>query len=166
MPREGKTLLMTRYLQILTEATKTPIYSNYPLKFATSFRSFLEICEKDHVTIAWDEIHASMDSRGFKEAASRVYTHWLTIISHFSTNLFYTSQFLHLVDRRLRDLTDYMFFCSGGRTTDTIRATVVYWPQGKIVGRVTFGPKQSVYPLYDSFAIIKPTLMPSLIKKS
>jgi len=164
MPRMGKSLLMSLYLKRLQAQTGLPLWANYPLEGSFQFARFDQIAEQKDIIIGWDEIHSSMDSRGFKDASSRIYTNWLTIISHFRTSLYYSSQYLHLVDRRLRDLTDYMYFVSGGLTSSTIRATIVYWPEGKIVGRLTVPNKEKYYSLYDSFAIIKPTLMP--IKKN
>lgn len=159
MPREGKSMLQSILAEYCAIHTRLPLYANYDLKDARRFGKFREVAELSDCIIAWDEIHHSMDSRNFKDLNSQVYGQWLSIISHFRTTLFWTSQFPHMIDKRLRDLTDYMIFVTGGLRSSKISAVVVNWSFGTIVGRFTVAPKEKFYGLYDSFAIIKPTEM-------
>ncbi len=159
MPREGKSEAMSIMVERLHLQTKQPILANYKLMDSRRFVKFKEISEQTDVIIAWDEIHHSMDARNFKDTKSMTYTAWLSIISHFRTSLFYTCQHPDQIDKRLRFLTDYMFFVDGGLRTDQINLTCVNWLYGVIVGRMRIPNKKRYYPLYNAFEIIKPTEM-------
>jgi len=159
MPREGKSELMSIMAEVLHLQTHQPILANYTLMDSQRFIKFKDISEETDVIIAWDEVHHSMDARNFKDTKSMAYTQWLSIISHFRTTLFYTCQHPDQIDKRLRFLTDYMFFVDGGLRTSTINVTVVNWMYGIIVGRFRVYNKEKYYPLYNAFEIIKPTTM-------
>ena len=115
----GKTLSMTRELyKYYLNGHK--IVSNYGLSFPHEKMNFEELYdsaeqqeEMNNIVIALDEVHIVLDSRSGMSGVSKVITFWLNQTRKMGVKLFYTTQYLHQVDKRLRSGTDIFVFTNG-----------------------------------------------------
>lgn len=119
----GKTLSMVRELVKLSKRGYT-IYSNFelsfqhePLDFDELFIMAQEQTPMDNVVIAIDEIHILLDSRSGMANTNKVVTFWLNQTRKMNVKLFYTTQHLHQIDKRLRSATNFFVFCDGFHIT-------------------------------------------------
>lgn len=115
----GKTLSMTKELHKYHLLGHT-ILANYGLSFdhnPVNFEQLYDIAEAQepmsNIVLALDEIHILLDSRSGMSKASKVMTFWLNQTRKMNVKLFYTTQYLHQVDKRLRNGTDLFIFCNG-----------------------------------------------------
>lgn len=127
-PRSGKTLLMTWWLKRFFDAGYT-VVSNYSLSF--EHRPFqIEVVEKtisdegfqkqwknlreyynaERLIIAIDEITSLMDSRAAMKKENLLLGYLLMQAGKTKTNVIWTAQLPHSVDKRLRDLTEFITF--------------------------------------------------------
>lgn len=143
----GKTLSMVR------ETAKYwhkgyKIYSNFHLNFPYTpldFDTLFTMAENQEslkdVVILLDEAHIMLDSRSGMKKSSKVVSFWLNQTRKMGVKLFYTTQHLHQIDKRLRSGTDFFSFCQG----------IKYLKQGKeyfiVVNDLTDGDntKQEVF---------------------
>jgi hypothetical protein len=119
----GKTLSMTKELHKYYLLGNT-ILSNYGLAFdhhAVNFDTLYDWAEEQKpmgdIVLALDEIHIMLDSRSSISNMSKVMTFWLNQTRKMNVKLFYTTQYLHQVDKRLRNGTDLFVFCNGMHVT-------------------------------------------------
>lgn len=115
----GKTISMTR------EAFKYhlkgySVISNFHLNFPhqeIEFEKLYEMAEAqeqlENVVILLDEIHIILDSRSGMSKTSKVMSFWLNQTRKMRVKMFYTTQYLHQIDKRLRSGTDLFVFCDG-----------------------------------------------------
>ena len=115
----GKTLSLVReiYKYFLKGYT---VYSNFglsfehtPIDFSTLYKWVEEQKQLDNVVIALDEVHIMLDSRSGMSKKSKTMTFWLNQTRKMGVKLFYTTQYMHQVDKRLRSGTDVFVFCEG-----------------------------------------------------
>ncbi len=115
----GKTLSMVReVLKYYLKGYK--IYSNFhinipytPLDFDDLFKMAENQEPLKDVIILLDEIHIVLDSRSGMSKNSKIITFWLNQTRKMKVKLFYTTQYLHQVDKRLRSGTDFIVYCEG-----------------------------------------------------
>lgn len=115
----GKTLSMVREtLKYYYEGYK--IYSNFNLNipyekldFDTLFKMAENQESLNNVVILLDEVHILLDSRSGMKKSSKVVSFWLNQTRKMGVKLFYTTQHLHQVDKRLRSGSDFLIFCEG-----------------------------------------------------
>ena len=116
---QGKTLLATYLVYLMKKRNKNlKIYSNYNLNFKHQKISFNDLLtykenkELDNAVIVLDEFHIFLDSRGSgANKKNKIITYFITQTRKRNVILIYTTQKLHMVDKRLRDLTDYLIKC-------------------------------------------------------
>ena len=103
----GKSLSMTKELYKYYK-NGHKIVSNYGLSFPHEQMNFETLYEKaenqealDNVVIALDEVHIVLDSRSGMSSVSKMITFWLNQTRKMGVKLFYTTQYLHQVDKRL-----------------------------------------------------------------
>lgn len=114
----GKTLSMTeqayRYHQ---QGLK--IYANYGLSFeheVLTKKRFNELIEDQEelqdCVILLDEIQIWLDSRASMGKKRRIITYFLLQTRKRNVRLLYTTQFFHQIDKRLRDVSDIVVYCT------------------------------------------------------
>lgn len=119
----GKTLSMVREtLKYYTKGYK--IYSNFHIELPyepLDFKNLFAMAEKqiplDNCVILLDEVHILLDSRSSMRKENKVVTFWLNQTRKMKVKLYYTTQHLHQIDRRLRSGTDFFVFCEGVKYT-------------------------------------------------
>lgn len=122
---DGKTLAMTAAL-FRAHTFERTIFSNYGLHFpdeSTANPSYIpltadmvsDFAKSDSglidAAIGIDEIHVWLDSRMHGSKRNRVASYMLTQTRKRSVDVFYTTQFLHQVEKRVRDNTDIIVEC-------------------------------------------------------
>lgn len=115
----GKTLSMVREtLKYYAEGNK--IYSNFHLNipyekldFDTLFKMAEAQTPLNDVVILLDEVHILLDSRSSMKKENKVVSFWLNQTRKMGVKLYYTTQHLHQIDKRLRSGTDFFIFCEG-----------------------------------------------------
>jgi len=115
----GKTLSMVREtLKYHNQGYK--IYSNFhltipyePLNFDDLFRMAEAQESLSNVVILLDEVHILLDSRSGMRKENKLVTFWLNQTRKMGVKLYYTTQHMHQIDKRLRSGTDFFVFCEG-----------------------------------------------------
>lgn len=115
----GKTLSMVREtLKYHSKGYK--IYSNFHLEIPyeqLDFQKLFHMAENQEslndVVILLDEVHILLDSRGSMKKENKVVSFWLNQTRKMGVKLYYTTQHLHQIDKRLRSGTDFFIFCEG-----------------------------------------------------
>ena len=115
----GKTLSMVREA-LKYHARGFKIYSNFhlsvpyePLSFDELFAMAENQESLDNVVLLLDEIHILLDSRSGMRKVNKVLTFWLNQTRKMGVKLFYTTQHIHQIDKRLRSGTNFFIFCDG-----------------------------------------------------
>jgi hypothetical protein len=115
----GKTLSMTRELKKYKDRGYR-VLTNYAVSFSDEridFDKLFAIAEEqgdlNNVVLGLDEIHILLDSRSAVTTNNKVMTFWLNQTRKMSVKLFYTTQYAHQVDKRLRAGTDLFIYCNG-----------------------------------------------------
>lgn len=127
----GKTLTMTKYVYLYYNLGYN-IYSNYNLEFPHKKidRAFMtDIVENDKTLegnnlFAIDEIGIYMDSRKSVSKENVLLSYFIKQVRKKEIKLFYTEQFRHAIDKRLRGLTRTETICHS-------KDLVIYDSEGK-----------------------------------
>lgn len=106
----GKTLLMTLLLFLEQKHLKKKIYINYKVEFPHEKLDLQSLAELDeqlqNSAIGIDELHMIADSRRAGAKQNLLVTYFVLQSRHRSVNMYFTSQFEHQIDRRIRENTD------------------------------------------------------------
>lgn len=106
----GKTLIMTILLYIEFKILGKKVFSNYELKFPHEKLDAQKLADLDQQlqksAVGVDEMHMIADSRRAGAKQNLLVTYFVLQSRHRSVNLYFTSQFEHQIDRRIRDNTD------------------------------------------------------------
>lgn len=159
----GKTLSCVRYAyQYWKQGYK--IYSNINLKFPYTpynIQDLINWTSNDYdlqkSIILLDEAHIFLDSRNSANKRNKIISYFLLQTRKKGCHLFYTTQRIHQVEKRLRDNSDNLIFCStrkfqGELYTQNIilQALEVGVRQKKIVFKSSI-----YYPLYDTREVVR-----------
>jgi len=111
----GKTLGMTYMLYLEWKLMGRRIYANYHLNFPhekLDLRDLLEnLPQLNDVAIGADELYIVMDSRLSVSKRNRLLSYFALQTRKRNVTLYFTTQFLDQVDKRLRRLVDYRIMC-------------------------------------------------------
>jgi len=111
--RGGKTLGMTAWAVLLSSMTGQKIYANYTInspKFIR-FKNWKDLTGVQNSIICFDEIGTALDSRNYKSRAQAEFTHLFAQMGKLGNTFLYATQRMHLVEKRVRDNTDYRIIC-------------------------------------------------------
>lgn len=161
--RSGKTLFastMARYISLLYPLE---VYSNFSLSFQhNKFQKWKDLENTYNSLIILDEIVTSADSRNFKSEDQMYFTHLFAQMGKRGNTFFYTAQNKHMVEKRVRDQTDWEIHARKNWTNGSILYTIVDVQLGeensRIVGQYQMKDPSIAYSLYDSFEVVKTTL--------
>jgi len=111
----GKTLLMTFFLYAEQHKLQKRIFANYKLNFLYEVldmnKVLAEMGELQNVAIGIDEFHIFADSRMSASKRNRMISYFALQTRKRNVSLYFTSQFLDQVEKRLRRLVDYRIIC-------------------------------------------------------
>jgi len=152
----GKTCFMTRLLlQDYNNGRK--IITNYWVDFPHTKMSFEDLANlPTHIngsTIALDEIHVAVDSRESMSSINKQLTKLATQLRKRNIILYYTTQRFNLIDKRLRDQTDYLVRMSPASDGIFIASTYNRWTLDKPLTNKRFDGKP-FYKYYDTTEVI------------
>lgn len=156
----GKTLVAS-YLATCESRRGRPVWSNYPVYCATLVRSWSEVVSLESGVVVLDEVHVDIDSRSFGNNVE--VTSFLLQTRKLDLDLIYTSQSLHQVDKRLRDITDIVMMCERVLSPDGSRASrvvVIDLTSVTVRTRFVLAHSPELYALYDTKARVYPLLRP------
>lgn len=112
----GKTLIMTLFLY-MESLMDNKVFANYKLlpplvwKWLNG-KDMVELSkELSHAALGVDEIHLYADSRSSSKKQNKSLSYFITQCRKRSNHLYWTSQFEHQVDRRIRDNTQIKIIC-------------------------------------------------------
>jgi hypothetical protein len=112
----GKTTVLTLfgYLEHLSKTRKN-IFSNYKLKFGGEWlkgSDMIDLTDKlnDSVVLI-DELHEYADSRNSGTLQNKRVSDFFLQSRHTRSNVYYSTQFLDQIDKRIRRITDINIVC-------------------------------------------------------
>lgn len=107
----GKTVFMTALVTTLSETFREKIYANYLIRNENfvKLETRQQLNEIRRGFVAFTEMSEDADSRRFKD--NGFITSWVNQSRKRSVVLFYDTQSSDQVDKRLRQRTDYAFYC-------------------------------------------------------
>lgn len=147
----GKTLTMS-LLSYCASMLGVPVYSNYSTSYALRISSLPHLFNLRSGLLVLDEMQALLDSREFKRNTN--ITQWLMLIRKFGLGLYYTSQHIDNVDKRLRLITDYIVWASksyyNGSKCSVLNVYRVSGDSAIFRRRVTLQYAPSMFSLYDT----------------
>jgi len=163
----GKTLSMTvEAFKYYNKGMK--IFSNYGLSFPheklTKKRFDTLIEEKEQLqncVILLDEIHIWLDSRSSMSKKNKTVTYFLLQTRKRNVRLLFTTQHFHQIDKRLRDTTDVICYCTNVTNKSSLVTTDAsfilqefFFQYSKKRPRKKIIPGHKYYCLYDTTEIV------------
>ena len=140
------------------------VYSNFRLNFPytpytvedlVSWAKNRESLPSSFVLLI-DEAHIYLDSRTSVANRNKVITYLLLQTRKMGCDVFFTTQFLHQVDKRLRNLTSHIVECSTrkeGDTTYTLNKLHVM-KGGDVVSKNYVFQSNKYFNLYDTYEVV------------
>lgn len=150
---QGKTLFLTR-IGYYDHKEKRTVKANYMVSFGelVNPRDLLEF-ELENCTLLLDEINTFLDSRVSGEA-ERYLDYFFLQSRKRNVSVIYTAQMIHMVDRRLREITDIFF-----RANKTNKGfTYERFLGGYYADSIDLSMKEAkqIFKLYDTRQVIMP----------
>jgi len=108
----GKTLNMTKWALMLKENTGLEVWANYHIKGCHYWNKIKKIQDQVNIIVVVDEIHVLFDSRDWDTKERYAFTQWFTQIRHRGIVFIYATQRTDTLEKRIRNHTDYMIWCS------------------------------------------------------
>jgi len=151
LQRHGKTLSMSLFAEYFHLKYGVPIYSNYTLSEAHSITSVNQLYNLQNAIICLDEIHQIMDSRDWKNNIDLSYL--ITQAGKRKLWIFYTTQFIDQVDKRVRENTVFLYHCQ--KVHEVIFVTKIQNLAMVPLSRFKINDPKIFYPLFDSFQFLQ-----------
>lgn len=147
----GKTLTMS-LLSYCASMLDVQIYANYSTSYARRIQNLPDLFGLRSGLLVLDEMQALLDSRAFQKNVN--VTQWLMLIRKLGLGLYYTSQHIDNVDKRLRLITDYIVWASkshyNGRKCSVLNVYRVSGDDAVFRRRVTLQYSPALFELYDT----------------
>jgi len=161
--RSGKTLFASSIVRYISVLYPVQVYANYSLGFEyTRFEKWKDLEEVYNSIIILDEIVTSADSRNYKSEDQMYFTHLFAQMGKRGNTFFYTAQNKHMVEKRVRDQTDWEINARKNWETGEILYSIVDVQLGelnaRIIGQYLMKDPSIAYALYDSFEVVKTQL--------
>lgn len=147
----GKTLTMSMLTTYLAYKWKVPLYSNYHLAGSIPVNTEADLWKMHNGIFAFDELWITLDSRNFKDNTSL--TEWVNQTRKKQTVVFYTTQHIDQVEKRVRNATDYLLICRKWKGKHQFQIVdYQYLTLGK---RITLNNPQRFYSLYNTYEVVR-----------
>lgn len=178
-PRSGKTLLMTAWLKKFYKAGYKVI-SNYYLSFPfepfsievidamvnddtfnLKYNNLSDYYKANKIVIAIDEIASQMDSRTAMRKENVLLSYMLMQAGKRDITVMWTAQLPHSVDKRLKDLTEFITFSERSTSKDrtllgfSYRQIDMYHKTWKSFF-LPLNQATKLYPLYNTKERVRP----------
>jgi len=165
--RAGKTLGCVAWALWFAERTNQKISTNLRLNIpdTVQWETWQEMVKKtpNNCIIIFDEIDTAIDSRNFKSEDQMAFTHWFKQLGKRGITFFYTTQRMHMVEKRVREQTDYTIMCTKnwltGKLSEQWFDTQAGMDNAICVKSFVIDNPSLIYPLYDSFQTVATTMI-------
>lgn len=164
--REGKSLGTTAFalwcsrllgfIPIVANYHFTNLEPNQPFKY---FEKPSELKEIFNSIIVYDEIGTSADSRTWGSKEQVLFSHAFAQMGKRGNTFIYTAQRDYLVEKRVRQQTDFVIECEKDYYTGVLYQT--WWnaqrgrDKAKLIGTYTVNDPTTIYGFYDTYEVIK-----------
>lgn len=163
---QGKTLtasLLALSFKKLSN-NKLDIFANYDLLTAKRFNKLDELTQIKNSIIVYDEIYLDLDSRYWWK--NEEILNFFLQLRKRNNYLIYTTQHIKQVDIRLRNLTDYIFYCFKRRWGFKIFVFDGYQyyliSSFKLLNNDLI--KNKIFDIYNTFEVVKKLEVPEVKK--
>lgn len=162
--RGGKTLNATAWAVTLSALTGQTIYANYHINWPwfVFFEKWRDLSNVTDSLIIVDEIATMVDSRNYKSKDQMYFTHLFAQMGKKGNTFFYTSQRDHMVEKRVKDQTDYVIKCWKDWVNGTLNQewfdTQRSVDEPVYINTLIMEKPQVIYPLYDTYEVVSSQL--------
>jgi hypothetical protein len=164
-----KTTFLTYLLKSESELKPTnTIYNNYKVTFPFKYLNATElIINKEmfvNTTIGIDELHEYADSRNSGSLQNRLVSGFFLQSRHTNSNIYYSTQFIDQIDKRIRRITDVEIFVENAHIDsdndgdDDIAYAMIIDYRYHTTNRITFYAKP-IFDMFDSSERINPFIL-------
>lgn len=145
----GKTLTLTYYAS-RDYCDNKKIYANYKLNFKyTRVHSMDQIFRMNAGSFFGDELWYWLDSRTSQSRKNRAIADIIRVSRKRGYDIYYTTQHLNQIDKRVRQITDYIAHPQLSKDNSICKVTVVHVTSGTVVDRFKF-LTAPVFKMYDT----------------
>jgi hypothetical protein len=128
------------------------VYHNYKCHFGRRLEGIRDLVSVQNGLLCIDEMQSLLDSRAFGKNVD--ITQWLLLIRKFGLGLFYTTQHISFVDKRLREITDVLLVHQKGLKLSTKKTMIDMYRIGGLevikMRTARLEHYQWMYNLYDT----------------
>lgn len=149
----GKTLSMSAFGALLSEVYEVPLAANYPMfgvKNFTWIQSFEQLKSFENGIFLFDEMWESMDSRLPKN--NILLSHWVKQSRKKKLLMFYSTQGLDQIDKRVKIGTKIIMYCV--KVRDRIVFHFCDGVSGNLKRSFTIQDPSQFYSLYDTDRVV------------
>lgn len=158
----GKTLLIVIMGNDDFKLKNIEVKSNFFTTFSKKINP-LEIArfEIENCTVLLDEAHTIFDSRNSHSPLNKLFSYFFTQSRKRDVNIYCTTQFNHLIDRRMRDLADYTVKCfpRKNRAIDDFYYTLTVYDEPLDTFRLRYSNAQKFFDMYNTKEKIVPMII-------
>jgi hypothetical protein len=154
----GKTLnavLWSEYLKKLSQ-DKIDIYSNFYIFNSKRFSSVNELLNISNAVIVYDEIHSDINSRIWWQNTDII--NFFLQLRKRNNFLIFTTQNIKQVDVRLRNITNFLFYCL--KNKNKIKVYIFDFQNNILKNNYYLDLKElkenNFFNLYNTFEVVKP----------
>lgn len=157
---EGKTASAILVARLFSEVSNKPIYSNSSIIGAKKISTINEFYHLENSIIVFDEMHLNCDSR--KYAVNTDFTYIITQQRKRKNVLLFTTQYIEMVDNRVRENTHYLFRCQQQKEQQQwliYPFLDLYFHRNvkPVIKRFSNAVLQKyAFPFYDTYELIRP----------
>lgn len=146
----GKTLSMVIHGYALHRRFNVPVFANFDTTFSMPVHSWDDIYRINNGVLMLDEAHVAFDSRAFKDDHGR--THFILQTRKKNLLVMFTTQHISQVDKRLRNVCDYVVICK--KSGDKVTNQVIEFLSDKIGRKIKLHGVSRFYGLYDTYELV------------
>jgi len=107
----SKTITMVILAEFLHFKCKVPLWANLDMYDAERLQYLDDIERKDSGIFCFDEAWISMDSRNYGDTGNIKMTQWINQTRKKKMIVFYTTQHISQIEKRMRNGTDFLLHC-------------------------------------------------------
>jgi hypothetical protein len=167
---DGKTLNATFFsMSEIALNIKNKLYSNYKIEcdnfsYLNAEELILNPLLFDNTIIAIDELHEYADSRNSSTLQNKFVSSFFLQSRHTESNIYYTTQFLDQIDKRIRRITDIIIECKNlyidtdnDGNNDLFEITIIDFRFERTLTQTLY--LQPIFNLYNTKEIINPFML-------
>lgn len=149
----GKSLMMTAIGMLIADIFNTKLGGNYPIKVEnfTMIKSREDLLKYENGVLCLDEFWQDMDSR---QSVQNVFmSRWILQSRKKNLIVCYTLQETGQIDKRLRDVTDWVIHCEKN-SDGSIKLSFVDFRRMRVTRRFLIKDPSPFYGYYDRYGVV------------